>query len=315
MTTVYAVESNGALTSNYMIGELRNIVDNIKSIIGYDFAIAEQYGSNSGYDLSIMKSMYRIMQRQSDIFMTLSPVEYELAGYYTDQNKTIFNDIGTLQSAISEIKNSVSNGDENYVGALMSIVGYTEAKEQGMHLNANSLLQRLESLTTYVNGYFNNNTATVNNIETRLDSVEALTSNAGATLSSYWLKSPEYDLGSHTSLTGVRWFHGQESEPIDTRVYVRVFDPNSLEGILGNSYVYPITSRNVQTRTLQNSRRLEVWFDNPEEARILDTTRALDPLFGNNRRLFVRALFAPQLPSAETGSLDVVTSAEVSDYL
>eukprot|EP00967_Tisochrysis_lutea_P045376 scaffold55097_cov40-Tisochrysis_lutea.AAC.1 len=85
--------------------------------------------------------MYTLLERQSDIFMTLSPSAYELAGYYTDPNKTVFNDISTLNNHVVEIKNVL--GSDAYWGAgyqtsqsssvwqdirqLRNIVGYTQA--------------------------------------------------------------------------------------------------------------------------------------------------------------------------------------------
>jgi hypothetical protein len=64
---------------------------------------------------------------------------------------------------------------------------------------------------------------------------------------------------------------------------------------------------------------IEVWFDNSDVTRILDTSRALDPFFSANRLFFIHATFdftsptGVYDPAIVTGSID--NSPRNLDYL
>jgi hypothetical protein len=133
-------------------------------------------------------------------------------------------------------------------------------------------------------------------------------------------RSPFYNLATHMQGQGIRWLHGMGMTPSDVRLYVMVgsgaFEPNS-----DGRCIYPIETERVQSRFRANMPNdgIEVWFDNSDVTRILDTTRALDPYFGANRLLFIHARFDSTSltgvydPANVTGTVD--NSTPNIDYL
>jgi len=70
-----------------------------------------------------------------------------------------------------------------------------------------------------------------------------------------------------------------DATPSDVRLYVMLDDGTGYSPTSDGKYLYQINTERVQIRFRVNrpGDGIEVWFDNADVTRILDTNRSLDP--------------------------------------